>query len=1349
MATHLLLVVAATVIVALLCVEVAGQGNKIMEPAYPSCSTTDNYTDSSEYKKNLDQLLTALPAAALDNGWFYKTSAGAGADQQVFGLIMCFADRNATQCQECLTGAAAGITTVCPGSRNVSAAYDACVLRYSAAPIPATAAPGYAFAVYLNISGIPITSDAVRAAWVPLMSSLVAGIALPAPLLIANDTTAYSSSQEMYGMAQCTRDLNSTQCTNCIRAYIKQLGELFPNNTGGAIKGYSCYLIYQVSLPLDITLPPMPAPPSTQPPLGPSSSSKTALVIGLSVGVGAGSLIVVLASLIRIRILRRRKRARILEAAKERELEEGAFDDESEMEDEFEKGTGPKRFRYGELAIATDNFSDAQKLGEGGFGSVYIGYLKEMDLHVAIKRVSKGSKQGRKEYASEVSIISRLRHRNLVQLIGWCHGGSELLLVYELMPNGSLDKHLYSDRDDSLLPWPARHEIVLGLGSALLYLHEEWEQCVVHRDIKPSNVMLDASFHAKLGDFGLARLVDHGQGEHTTVLAGTMGYMDPECMITGRASAESDVYSFGVVLLEIACGRRPMAVPRREEDDVIHIVRWVWECYGRGAVLDAADARLEGEFDAREMETVMVAGLWCAHPDRNLRPSIRHAVNVLRLEAPLPSLPARMPVATFMPPPDAFIDASSIVAGSSSSTATTTITGTTQSSTAESISTLLTPTAPPDGDNKVLPFAPSCSRSGNYTDGSQYQKNLAELLAALPAAAGDNGWFYEGSAGTGADEVFGLIMCFADRSAMQCRDCLAGAPAGITTMCPGSRNVSAAYDACVLRYSAAPIPATAVPGAAFAVFSSGEPVTSRGLSNAWLPLMSKLASGVASSPSRLSNDTSPYSSSQEMYGLAQCTRDLNGTECARCINDYINQLGAIFPNNTGGAIKGYSCYLRYQVGAFEITLPPVLAPPPPPGTSSSSKTALVIGLSVGAASLVVLASLIWIHRLRRRKRSIILETAREGELEEGAFDDEPDMEDEFEKGTWPKRFRYGDLAIATDNFSDTQKLGEGGFGSVYRGYLVDMDLHVAIKRVSKSSKQGRKEYASEVSIISRLRHRNLVQLIGWCHGGGELLLVYELMPNRSLDAHLYNARDYAILPWPLRHEIVLGMGSALLYLHQEWEQCVVHRDIKPSNVMLDASFHAKLGDFGLARLVDHGRGAHTTVLAGTMGYMDPECMITGRASAESDVYSFGIVLLEIACGRRPMVPRSRGEDDIIHIVQWVWEIYSRGAILDAADARLEGESDAQEMETVMVVGLWCAHPDRSLRPSIRQAVNVLLLEAPLPSLPARMPVATYLPPPDAFYCTSSTATGSSSTTGTGTGTGTTQSSTTDSAALLK
>ncbi|XP_073112160.1 L-type lectin-domain containing receptor kinase IX.1-like [Elaeis guineensis] len=312
------------------------------------------------------------------------------------------------------------------------------------------------------------------------------------------------------------------------------------------------------------------------------------------------------------------------------------------MEDKLAEGTGPRRFTYKELVRATRNFSEEGKLGQGGFGGVYMGLLKgnpssEMVM-VAVKRFSRGSSQGRKEYVSEVTIIGRLRHRNLVRLIGWCHDNGEFLLVYEYMPNGSLDAYLFGKK--SSLSWPVRYRIVLGLASALLYLHEEWEQCVVHRDIKASNVMLDSSFNAKLGDFGLARLVDHELGSQTTVLAGTLGYLAPECVTTGKAGRESDVYSFGVVVLEVACGRK--AIDPKAEEVEQRLVDWVWELYERGRVVEAADGRLEGELDERQMERVTALGLWCAQPDYKLRPSMRQVVQVLTAEAPVPSLPKPM-----------------------------------------------------------------------------------------------------------------------------------------------------------------------------------------------------------------------------------------------------------------------------------------------------------------------------------------------------------------------------------------------------------------------------------------------------------------------------------------------------------------------------------------------------------------------------------------------------------------------------------------------------------------------------------------------------------------------------------
>ncbi|KHN46238.1 L-type lectin-domain containing receptor kinase IX.1-like [Glycine soja] len=362
--------------------------------------------------------------------------------------------------------------------------------------------------------------------------------------------------------------------------------------------------------------------------------NKTGLAVGLSIG---GFVLIGGLGLISIGLWKKWKKGSV--------EEDLVF--EEYMGEDFGRGAGPRKYSYAELTEAANGFKDEHKLGQGGFGGVYKGYLKDIKSHVAIKRVSEGSDQGIKEFASEVNIISRLRHRNLVHLIGWCHAGKKLLLVYEYMPNGSLDIHLF--KKQSLLKWTVRYNIARGLASALLYLHEEWEQCVVHRDIKSSNIMLDSEFNAKLGDFGLARFVDHAKSAQTTALAGTMGYMAPECATSGRASKESDVYSFGVVALEIACGRKP--INHRAQENEINIVEWVWGLYGEGRILEAADQRLEGEFEEEQIKCLMIVGLWCAHPDHNNRPSMRQAIQVLNFEAPLPNLPSSLPVPTYLEGP--------------------------------------------------------------------------------------------------------------------------------------------------------------------------------------------------------------------------------------------------------------------------------------------------------------------------------------------------------------------------------------------------------------------------------------------------------------------------------------------------------------------------------------------------------------------------------------------------------------------------------------------------------------------------------------------------------------------------
>ncbi|KAK3144161.1 hypothetical protein QOZ80_4AG0309490 [Eleusine coracana subsp. coracana] len=307
----------------------------------------------------------------------------------------------------------------------------------------------------------------------------------------------------------------------------------------------------------------------------------------------------------------------------------------AEVKEDWEAAFGPHRFTYKDLFHATDGFSDKRLLGIGGFGRVYRGVLASK-MEVAVKKVAHGSRQGMREFVAEVVSIGRLRHRNLVQLLGYCRRKGELLLVYDYMPNGSLDKHLYGDKNKMALSWEQRFRVIKGVASGLLYLHEDWEQVVVHRDIKASNVLLDKEMNGRLGDFGLARLYDHGTDPHTTHVVGTMGYMAPELGHTGKASKASDVFAFGAFMLEVACGRKP--VVQDASDGRLVLVDWVLDRWRAGAVTETVDPRLAGHFVEEEAGLVLKLGMLCSHPLPGARPGMRQVVQYLDGDVPLPEL---------------------------------------------------------------------------------------------------------------------------------------------------------------------------------------------------------------------------------------------------------------------------------------------------------------------------------------------------------------------------------------------------------------------------------------------------------------------------------------------------------------------------------------------------------------------------------------------------------------------------------------------------------------------------------------------------------------------------------------
>ncbi|KAF2320609.1 hypothetical protein GH714_028992 [Hevea brasiliensis] len=286
---------------------------------------------------------------------------------------------------------------------------------------------------------------------------------------------SYNSSTHNLSVVFTRNDTQEMQYLSVIldlRDYLPELVTFGFSAATGSL--YAMHRVYSwdfsstLEIDENITIPTQPTEaPSPISYSNPKENGENRTVRMLAVGSGVSAALVGLAGLVWLFIVYWRKCA---------DDEEGGHFLDEFMDDEFQKGTGPRRFSYRELARATNNFKDEEKLGEGGFGGVYKGYLKDTNSYVAVKRISRGSKQGVKEYAAEVKIISRLRHRNLVQLIGWCHERKDLSLVYEFMPNGSLDSHLF--REKRLLTWEVRFRIAKGIASGLLYLHEEWEQCV-------------------------------------------------------------------------------------------------------------------------------------------------------------------------------------------------------------------------------------------------------------------------------------------------------------------------------------------------------------------------------------------------------------------------------------------------------------------------------------------------------------------------------------------------------------------------------------------------------------------------------------------------------------------------------------------------------------------------------------------------------------------------------------------------------------------------------------------------------------------------------------------------------
>ncbi|KAL8228661.1 hypothetical protein R6Q57_013561 [Mikania cordata] len=613
---------------------------------------------------------------------------------------------------------------------------------------------------------------------------------------------------------------------------------------------------------------------------------------------------------------------------------------------------------------------------------------------------------------------------------------------------------------------------------------------------------------------------------------------------------------------------------------------------------------------------------------------------------------------------------------------------------------------------------------GNYTTNSIYETNLRSVISSVDSAATTaNNGFFNRSVGETPDKVNAFVLCRGDIEPDTCRRCVNDSFAMANMYCPYRKRATVWYDDCMLRFSNETILGTVDRIGRFIWTLDNIPNTNE-LYQAMRPLMDRLKTEAArgdSSRKFASGDT-PGPGFMTIYGLMQCTPELSEEDCYNCLDAATNEIPNCCNASLDVRILYPSCIVRYSSSRFfnatvvlsPPTPPPTSSPPPPPPPTpnkNSNTTIVIIGVTA-TVSFVILALVFFCVFIRRKKK---LEGQGSGlSFSRILFFLEAHEYGDSDEISTPKSLQYsfGVIRAATNNFSDENKLGEGGFGAVYKGKL-ENGKEIAVKRLSRESGQGEQEFKNEVLLLARLQHRNLVRLMGFSLQASERLLMYEFIQNASLDKFIFDVAKRMTLDWERRYKIIVGVARGLLYLHEDSRLKIIHRDLKASNILLDAQMIPKIADFGTARLFKPEESqANTFQIVGTYGYMAPEYVLHGEFSVKSDVYSFGVLVLEIVTGRNNHSFQNGVviEDLLSHVA---WKCWRDGRASSLIDSTLKvGSNSIRDMMRCIHIGLLCVQEEASKRPTMASAVLMLASSSvtlATPTQPAFFPNITTNP----------------------------------------
>ncbi|XP_030952785.1 cysteine-rich receptor-like protein kinase 2 [Quercus lobata] len=592
----------------------------------------------------------------------------------------------------------------------------------------------------------------------------------------------------------------------------------------------------------------------------------------------------------------------------------------------------------------------------------------------------------------------------------------------------------------------------------------------------------------------------------------------------------------------------------------------------------------------------------------------------------------------------------------------------------------------------------------NVSDGSNFRTNLNATFSDLRTELNNNKYFATAQQVKGSESAYALVQC---RNYLSNADCLACFTAAVSQIrnCSAANGARVIYDGCFLRYeSNIFFDQTTQPGnqGSCGNRTASQPVAFSTAADGLLKdlqVATPRINGFFAASKREGVDSSGNAT---VYAVAQCVETATESGCQNCLNVASNNIQVCVPNGDGRAVDA-GCFLRYSDKPFFADNQTTDINSFLGNGGSSNKNAIIGGVVGGGGALLIIALFVFFIMIRRSKE------VRRGDIL-GATE---------LRG--PVNYKYNDLKSATKNFSEENKLGEGGFGDVYKGTLKNGKM-VAVKKLAiGQSSRAKADFESEVKLISNVHHRNLIRLLGCCSKGPERILVYEYMANSSLDRFLFGERRGS-LNWKQRNDIILGTARGLAYLHEEFHVCIIHRDIKTGNILLDDDLQPKIADFGLARLLPEDQTHLSTKFAGTLGYMAPEYAIHGQLSEKVDTYSFGVVVLEIICGRKTSEVQHAFDGD--YLLERAWKLYENNKHSELADETLNPEEyTVEEVKKMVEIALMCTQSSASVRPSMSEVVVLLKSKGSMENRPPTKP--SYVDTDRKVRGDTSTSTGSS------------------------